>query len=213
LSFSLPRIYPITDTLLSGLSHPEQVQRFMDGGSRFIQIREKNASSSDFYRYALEAMAAAKNANARLIINDRVDIALAVGAAGVHLGQDDLPAAEARQILGAKAIIGVSTHSVKQAIAAARLPIDYIAFGPVFSTSTKARPDPVTGLEALKRVRAANGKMPLVAIGGINIQNIASVISYGADSAAIVGALFESPVRIPERYRELDQMAKKVKHL
>ena len=213
MSFSIPRIYPITDTQISGLSHAEQVRRLTDGGSRFIQLREKSASSEEFYAYALEALSVASAVGAMVIINDRVDIALAVGAGGVHLGQDDMPAEKARELLGANAVIGVSTHSVEQAINAARLPVDYIAIGPIFSTSTKEDPDLVVGLEGLRLVRGAVGAFPLVAIGGISSDNIVSVISHGADSAAIISDLLRNPEKIAEQYRKLDQMTSNVKHL
>ncbi len=124
-----------------------------------------------------------------MIINDRVDIALALGAPGVHLGQDDLPPEAARKLLGDEAIIGYSTHNVAQAIAAANLPIDYIAIGPIFETGTKKNPDPVVGLDGLRAVRDAIGDRALVAIGGITVENAPSVIEAGANSVAVISAL------------------------
>jgi thiamine-phosphate pyrophosphorylase len=109
LNLELPKIYPITDVRLSGLSHAEQVKRLIDGGARFIQLREKHASPKDFYESASEALKIARENRVKIVINDRVDIALALKADGVHLGQDDLPPAEARKILGEKAIIGRKT--------------------------------------------------------------------------------------------------------
>ncbi|HEX3101363.1 MAG TPA: thiamine phosphate synthase, partial [Pyrinomonadaceae bacterium] len=137
----------------------------------------------------------------KIIINDRVDVALAVAADGVHLGQDDLPPAEARSILGENAIIGFSTHTIEQAIRAMNLPIDYIAIGPVFTTDTKLDPDAVIGLEGLREVRNAIGDFPLVAIGGINDTNQLSVFAAGADSAAMISALVADATVIEQRMK------------
>src|SRR5205085_7557009 len=156
---------PITDRRLSGLSHAEQVARLIDGGAAFVQLREKHLSPREFYEEAADASKVARSLGAKLIVNDRADIALAIGADGVHLGQDDMPPAAARSLLGEGAVIGFSTHSVEQAIAAARLPVDYIAVGPVFETTSKRNPDPVIGLEGLRRVRESVGPVTLVAIG------------------------------------------------
>jgi thiamine-phosphate diphosphorylase len=117
---------------------------------------------------------------------------LAVGAYGVHLGQDDMPPEAARRLLGDKAIIGYSTHSVEQAGKALTLPIDYIAIGPIFATSTKTNPSPTLGLERLRAVRAAVGNVQLVAIGGISHSNAREVIEAGADSVAVISALLSS---------------------
>lgn len=203
LNFTLPSIYPITDTRLAGLTHAEQVEQFAAGGATFIQLREKHSSPRIFYEEAKKALDVARALNVTVIINDRADIALALKAPGAHLGQDDLPPEEARRLLGDDAIIGYSTHSVGQAIAAARLPLDYIAVGPVFPTSTKEDPDAVIGLEGLKAVREALGERALVAIGGINSGNLASVLQAGADSAAIISGLFAPPLSISENVAKL----------
>ncbi|MFL6282273.1 MAG: thiamine phosphate synthase, partial [Pyrinomonadaceae bacterium] len=136
MSFELPKLYPITDRRLSGLSHAEQVARLIDGGATFIQLREKHLSPREFYVEAEEALRVARARGVKLIINDRADIALALGADGVHLGQDDMPPEAARSLLGGGAVVGFSTHGVEQAIAAARLPVDYIAVGPIFKTAS-----------------------------------------------------------------------------
>jgi thiamine-phosphate pyrophosphorylase len=188
--FKLPKLYPITDWRLSGLSHAEQVARLIEGGATLIQLREKHLSPREFYREADDALRIARGRGVRLVINDRADIALALGADGVHLGQDDMPPEAARVLLGERAIIGFSTHSVEQAIEAARLPVTYVAIGPVFATSSKERPDPVVGLEGVLRVREAVGRgLPLVAIGGITCENARSVLDAGADCVAVIGAL------------------------
>ncbi len=197
MSFELPKLYPVTDRRLSGLSHAEQVARLIEGGAAFIQLREKHLSPREVYSEAEEALKVARASGAKLIVNDRADIALALGADGVHLGQDDVPPEAARALLGERAIIGFSTHRVEQAIAAARLPVDYIAIGPVFATTSKENPDAVVGLEGLRRVREAVGSVTLVAIGGVTRENGPSVLAAGADSIAVISALL-SPQNPPE---------------
>lgn len=200
MPFRLPRIYPLTDVLLSGLSHSDQVEALSLGGATLIQLREKQMSPLEFYNHAVIA---AKNTEVQLIINDRADIALAVGAHGVHLGQDDMPPDAARRLLGPEAIIGYSTHDIEQAQRALTLPIDYIAIGPIFDTQTKPDTSPALGLEGLKAVRKAVGNAQLVAIGGISHANAREVIEAGADSVAVVSALLSDPARIPEATRTL----------
>ena len=188
-SFRLPQVYPITDTQISGLSHADQVALFAERGATVVQLREKHATALEFYEAAKAAFGVAVERGVQLIINDRVDIALAVGVAGVHLGQDDLPPEVARRLLGDDAVIGYSTHSVAQALEASRLPIDYLAIGPIFATSTKENPDPVVGLDGLRAVKAAIGSLPLVAIGGIKPVNTAEVLEAGADSVSMISGL------------------------
>lgn len=201
------RVYPITDTQISGISHADQVSLLADGGATFVQLREKNLAALDFYNEAKAALTVARQRGVTLIINDRVDVALAIGAPGVHLGQDDLPPDAARKLLGENAIIGFSTHSVSQAIAAATLPVDYVAIGPIFQTSSKANPDPVVGLEGLRAVRKAIGAMNLVAIGGITHENAASVIDAGADTVAVISSLLSGgSTAISDRYRILSDI-------
>ena len=197
------KLYPVTDVRISGLSHAEQVARFSAGGATLIQLREKYLSPRELYREAEEALRVAHAGGARLMINDRVDIALALQVDGVHLGQDDLSPAVARKLLGEGAVIGFSTHNLEQAQAAANMPVDYIAIGPIFSTVTKADPDPVVGLDGVRRVRDVIGGIPLVAIGGITVQNAIKVISAGADAVAVISALLKEPTRIQERTMEL----------
>src|SRR5436190_19123724 len=146
MSFSLPKIYPITDTLNTGLSHAEQVEVLAAGWASLIQLRGKRGSPIEFYRQAIDAMSVARRLGVQIIINDRVDIAIAVKADGVHLGQDDLPPDCARTVLGETRILGYSTHTLEQALEANLTPVDYIAIGPVFQTRTKQDPDDVVGL-------------------------------------------------------------------
>ena len=201
-SFRLPRVYPITDTQISGLSHAEQVARFADGGATLVQLRDKHASASDFYNQAKAALEVANQRGVQLVINDRVDIALALGT-GVHLGQDDLPPEAARKLLGDDAIIGYSTHSLSQIQQAAKLPVDYLAIGPVFPTSTKENPDPVVGLEGVRLARQALGDSPLVGIGGISEVNAREVIAAGADSVALIHALLVNAQKISKNFESL----------
>jgi thiamine-phosphate pyrophosphorylase len=202
MPFMLPGLYPITDARLSGLSHAEQVLRLSRGGARLVQLREKHLDARAFFREAEAALSLARELGVRLIINDRVDIAHALGADGVHLGQDDLPPEAARRVLGERAVIGFSTHNVEQAIAAARLPIDYLAIGPIFPTSSKENPDPTVGLDGLRRVREAVPRLPLVAIGGITVENALETHAAGADSLAVIGALLSDPSQIEARVKD-----------
>lgn len=173
------------------------------GGATFIQLREKHLTPREFYEEAEDALRVARSSGVLLIINDRVDIALALKASGVHLGQDDLPPALARELLGEDAIIGFSTHTVEQAIKAARLPVDYIAIGPIFETKSKENPDAVVGLEGLRRVRQAVGKIPLVAVGGIKRENILETLAAGADAVAVISLLLAGQAEIEDRMREI----------
>ena len=200
----LPRIYALTDVRVSGLSHAEQVELLSAGGATLIQLREKGLPARNFYQQAKAAIEVAARRGVQLIINDRVDVALAVGAAGVHLGQDDMPPEAARSLLGPNAVIGYSTHNIDQALAATKLPIDYLAIGPIFPTTSKSDTAPVLGLEGLRTVRRAIGAFPLVAIGGVNHANSREVIEAGADSVAVISALLSDPTRITEVTRKLN---------
>ncbi len=203
MQINLPKLYPITDARLSGLSHAEQVRRLSAGGATFVQLREKHLPPQEFYREAEAALRVARSLGVRLIINDRVDLALALRTDGVHLGQDDLPPEAARKLLGDDAMIGFSTHSVEQAREAARLPVDYLAIGPIFETLSKENPDPVVGLDGLRRVREITGEIPLVAIGGIRLENIGEVLKAGADAVAVISLLLAEPPEIETRTREI----------
>jgi thiamine-phosphate pyrophosphorylase len=184
---SVPRLYAITDAE-AGRSHVEQVAELAAAGVEWIQIRDKHLSGRALYEITRAALEVAHPRSARIIVNDRVDVAKAAGADGVHLGQDDLPADAARAILGPVAIVGLSTHSVAQAVAAAELPVDYVAIGPVYTTGTKENPDPVVGLEGVAAVRAAVA-LPIVAIGGITLERAPAVAAAGADAVAVIGDL------------------------
>ena len=203
MTLIIPRVYALTDVRLSGLSHAEQVELLSAGGATLIQLREKGMPAREFYAQAKEAVDVAVRRGVQLIVNDRVDVALAVGAHGVHLGQDDMPPEAARRLLGPEAVIGYSTHNIDQAIAAMKLPIDYLAIGPIFTTTSKSDTAPVLGLDGLRIVRQAIGTFPLVAIGGISHANAREVIAAGADSVAVISALLSDPARIAEATRQL----------
>ena len=190
----LPRLYAILDVTVAarhGLAPDALCDIWLHAGVRLIQLRAKSMPSGELLA-ASEALAArCRTAGAIFIVNDRVDIAQWSGASGVHLGQDDLAAADARVLLPAPAIIGVSTHSDEQLRAALGTPADYIAMGPVFDTRSKEQPDPVVGLEGIRRASAEARvrHRPLVAIGGITLERAADVLAAGADSVAVISDL------------------------
>jgi len=203
VTFELPKIYPITDRRISALSHSEQVTQLIDGGATLIQLREKESTPRDFFNDAVECLRIARSAKAKLIVNDRVDIALALKADGVHLGQTDMDVKAARRLLGTNAIIGFSTHNFEQVRAALNLPIDYLAFGPIFPTASKEKPDPVAGIAKLAQVKRLVGSLPLVAIGGIDSNNLRQVLTSGADSAAVLSAVLKDPEQITQNFKSL----------
>jgi thiamine-phosphate pyrophosphorylase len=200
-NITLPKIYPITDRMISGLSHREQTEKLIIGGASFIQVRDKSACSKHLFESSADCLELAREKNVRLMVNDRADIVLSLRADGVHLGQNDLPPAEARRLLGDEAIIGFSTHTLEQVREAKTLPIDYIAFGPIFETATKPDRDPLVGLENLRRAREEARDFPLVAIGGVTLENLGDVLDAGADSAAMISSLLREPEHISARMK------------
>lgn len=184
------RVYPIVDELDGrGRDAVALAEAMLAAGAPLLQLRVKGRTTRDFVDLARAVKARSDAAGAALIVNDRVDIARLVDAAGVHLGQEDLPPEAARAQLGAGRIIGFSTHNPAQARAAAAAGIaDYIGFGPVFATTSKANPDPVVGVDGLRAVCAAVD-LPVVAIGGIGLDAVGDVLAAGAGAAAMIGAL------------------------
>lgn len=180
------RVYPLTDRHISGLSHEQQVLTLSSSGARLIQLREKELGGREFFREAAAAIGIARQEGVRIIVNDRVDIAHALKADGVHLGQDDLPPAAARQILGNDAIIGVSTHNLAQVKRAAEMPVDYVALGPIFPTTTKQSSNTPIGPDAAIRARGLLGDVPLVAIGGITEANGRQLLDAGFSALALI---------------------------
>ena len=186
-------IYVITDSRLSlGRSNVEVVRQAIAGGARLIQLREKTATTKALVAMGQALLEVTRAAGALLLINDRVDVAQAIDADGVHLGQDDLPAHLARHILGPGKIIGVTTETPAEARAAAEAGADYLGVGPIYATSTKADAGAAYGTAVIGRIKAAVA-LPVVAIGGINAGNVAEVARAGADGAAVVSAVVGSP--------------------
>jgi thiamine-phosphate pyrophosphorylase len=187
---TLPRLYPILDTASltpRGLALPGAAEACLDSGVSLLQIRHKAHWSRDIFEAAREVARLCREAGADLIVNDRADFALLLGA-GLHVGQDDLPPRECRKLIGPDAILGFSSHNAAQLAAAGGEPVSYVALGPVFPTASKLNPDPVVGLEEVRRLRALTDK-PLVAIGGITMTNALDVLRAGADSVAVITGL------------------------
>ena len=202
----LPRLYPILDAdalARSGVPLAMAAYALRDAGVRWLQYRDKRASDAEVVERMRELRAIFPAGEAMLLLNDRVHLCEAVGADGVHIGQEDLAAKRARKILGPERLLGVSTHNVKQLRAALKTgAADYLAIGPVFATGSKENPDPVVGLEGVKAARALT-RLPLVAIGGITKENGREVIEAGADSVAVIsGLLPEDGKRMAERVRD-----------
>ncbi len=197
-------LYLVTDSSLMSTPTLEQaVEQAIDGGATIIQLREKHASSRKFFETAVKVKAITKSCKIPLIINDRVDIALAVNADGVHVGQKDLPSPIVRKILGYGKIIGVSVSSVKEAIDAEESGADYLGVGAMFATTTKMDADLVT-IEKLKLIRKAVS-LPMVVIGGINENTIPLFTDTGINGIAVVSALI-SARDISKKARELKQL-------
>jgi len=182
-------LHLVTDRSLSrGRSLVEVVREAVSGGVTCVQLREKDCSTREFLQEALALKELLQSLMVPLIINDRVDIALAVGADGVHLGQSDMPISHARRLLGPNCLIGISAESVDHAVEAEQQGADYIGISPVFSTPTKADTAPALGLEGIRQIRELV-RIPLVGIGGINLTNARQVLASGADGVAVVSAI------------------------
>jgi thiamine-phosphate pyrophosphorylase len=189
----LSPLYLILDPAVAG-DHAlaDRMRLAAAGGARLFQYRDKGASSRVLYRRADELRRVAADVGAVFFVNDRCDLAMAVDADGVHLGQDDLPLGDARAILGADKVIGLSTHTPRQVEEAAALGADYVAYGPLFHTTSKPDHEPVVGLEGLRRVRALTG-LPLYGIGGLTLEKVQEVIGSGANGVAVISAVWTAP--------------------
>jgi thiamine-phosphate pyrophosphorylase len=187
----LPRLYVILDAAL--LTHPEieMAKSLAQAGVRLLQYRNKQASARELFEKSRELAEELLPRQVTFILNDRADVAALVGASGVHLGQDDLSVAAARNIVGASSMVGASTHNLEQFAAAAATSADYIALGPIFETSTKANPDPIVGLAMIRAARLLTEK-PVVAIGGITLERAAQAIAAGADSVAVISDILRA---------------------
>jgi thiamine-phosphate diphosphorylase len=181
----LPPLYAILDPeQTKGRATEAVLRQLLDGGAKILQLRVKALAPRDFCDVAHIARGATRRAGCLLIVNDRIDIALACDADGVHLGQEDLPLAVEKKLMSGK-LVGISTHDIEQAKEAEKNGADYIGFGPMFGTTTKDTGFAARGIAMLKQIRAAV-KIPIVAIGGITEQNVQQVWQAGADSAAII---------------------------
>jgi thiamine-phosphate pyrophosphorylase len=208
----LKTFYPILDTETAarrGIGLVTAAAGVLDAGAGILQLRHKGFFSREILRQAREIAALCREADATLVMNDRADIARLVGA-GLHLGQDDLSPTDARLVLGEDSFVGLSTHNEAQIRAASTEPADYLALGPIFGTSSKANPDPVVGLDGLRRLRPLTAR-PLVAIGGITRVNARSVIDAGADSVAVIGDLFPEDGNIRGRVEEWLQFSRSLR--
>jgi thiamine-phosphate pyrophosphorylase len=210
IAVQLPRFYPILDVGSArqrSLEVSAVAREILEAGAAILQFRHKESFDRDIFAELERVASLCRQAGALLVVNDRVDIArmlcskdfdvgvrhVGVRHVGVHLGQQDLTPADARRVMGAELIIGLSTHNERQLRGAESSvesqPADYLAFGPIFGTASKENPDPVVGLDQLRRLRPLTSR-PLVAIGGITRANARSVIDAGADSVAVIGDLF-----------------------
>ncbi len=167
----------------------EQLARALLATAKILQVRIKPGGAGDLARVARMARRLCDQLGAALVVNDRVDVAITVGADAVHLGQTDLPLAEARVLVGDRLAIGVSTHDVDQVRAACRGGADYLGFGPIFATRTKANPDPVQGVDGLRAAVHAAGTTPVVAIGGITARDVAAIYAAGASAVCAISAV------------------------
>src|ERR1035437_4828370 len=208
----LSRVYPILDTESldrRAIALETAAAAFLDGGAGILQIRHKRHWSRAFFASARTVARLCREAGASLMVNDRADFALLLDA-GLHVGQDDLPPRDARQLMGPDAVIGFSSHNVTQLCAAGGEPVDYVALGPVFATASKLNSAPATGVEEIRRCRSLIQK-PLVAIGGITQENALDVLRAGADSVAVIAGLLPDRATahsLRERMEQWQQLVK-----
>jgi len=199
----IPRLYVILDAGV--IQGPIQVVagQLFDAGVRLLQYRGKNVAARDMLETSKVLAGIARERGATFFVNDRPDVAWLAGADGVHVGQDDLNVEQARSLVGQGRWVGVSTHNIEQFEKAAATSADYIAIGPIFQTSSKANPDPVVGTEMIRQVRRLTQK-PIVAIGGIRLENAVDVIEAGADSIAVIRDIVAAadPAKQAEQFLE-----------
>jgi thiamine-phosphate pyrophosphorylase len=200
----LPKLYVIVDAALLTIPAQDCAQELAEAGVRLLQYRNKTAPARESLKCSREIATLLNPRGVSFVVNDRPDVAVLAGARGVHVGQEDLEVEQARALVGPEKWVGVSTHNLEQFQSAAASSADYIAVGPVFATSSKANPDPVIGLEFLRQARALTDK-PIVAIGGITLENAASIIRAGADCVAVISDILGAgdPARRARQYLEL----------
>lgn len=187
----LPKLYVILDAALIPSDELELALKFADAGVRLLQYRNKSAAPKKVLETSQRLASCLGPRGVSFIVNDRPDIAALTGATGVHVGQDDLDVEAARSVVGRNKWIGVSTHNIEQFRQALTTSADYVAVGPVFPTSTKANPEPTIGVEFIRQIRGLTDK-PIVAIGGITLENAAQVIQSGADSVAVASDILRA---------------------
>jgi thiamine-phosphate pyrophosphorylase len=206
----LPRLYVILDAALINSPERDCALSLAEAGVRLFQYRNKSAPAHQYLdsSRALAEMLCPKGVS--FFVNDRPDVAFLAGASGVHVGQDDLDVEQARRVVGNDRLVGVSTHNMEQFERAAASSADYIAVGPVFSTSSKANPDPVVGVDFIRRARPLTDKS-FVAIGGITLERAASVIEAGADSVAVISGILSAP-NPAQRARQYLETLEAAKH-
>ncbi len=199
----LPRFYPILDPEIAarhGVDPIAAAEQILEGGAKILQFRHKGFFSREVFAQLERVADLCRDAGVLFVVNDRADLAAITGAA-LHLGQDDLTPSAARKVVGAATLIGYSTHNERQLRAAAAEPANYLALGPIFGTASKQNPDPIVGIDELRRLRPLTDR-PLVAIGGITRANAQSVLAAGADSVAIIGDLFAEDGNVRARTQE-----------
>jgi thiamine-phosphate pyrophosphorylase len=208
-----PSLYLVTDSGLSkGRSHEDIIKKAVEGGVTMVQLREKNISTLEFYQLAISLKKLLHTFKIPLIINDRLDIALAIDADGLHIGQSDLPYEIARKLLGKEKIIGLSVETIQQAKEANFLNVDYIGLSPVFSTNTKEDTGTPLGISGIKKITSFT-KHKTVAIGGINTGNAGDVITSGADGIAVVSAIVshKDPQQAAAEFTSIINQARQLK--
>lgn len=187
----LPRLYVILDAALITSSQRDCGLRLAEAGVRLLQYRNKSVPARQLLEMSRELAEALCPLGVSFFVNDRPDVAFLAGANGVHVGQEDLDVEQARQVIGRDRLVGISTHNLQQFEEAVASSADYVAVGPVFPTSTKTNPDPVVGLDFVRKMRTLTEK-PIVAIGGITLERAAKVIEAGADSVAVISGILNA---------------------
>ena len=206
----LPRLYVILDATLATVPEQDCASRLAEAGVRLLQYRNKIAPARQLLESSRALAQLLMPRGVIFFVNDRPDVAYLAGAHGVHVGQEDLDVNAARRVMGSDRLVGVSTHTLEQFACAAKSTADYIAVGPIFSTSSKTNPDPVVGVDFVRRVRPLTEK-PMVAIGGITLEHAAEVIEAGADSVAVLSGIL-SASDPSERAKQYIQALEAAKH-
>jgi thiamine-phosphate pyrophosphorylase len=206
----LPMLYVILDAALITSSERDCALSLAEAGVRLLQYRNKSAPARQYLTSSRELAELLVPRGVSFFVNDRPDVAFLSGAKGVHVGQDDLDVEQARRVVGGERLVGISTHNLEQFERAAASSADYIAVGPVFGTSSKANPDPVVGLDFIRKVRRLTEKL-VVGIGGITLERAASVIEAGADSVAVISGILTAPDPA-QRARQYIEILETAKH-